>query len=112
MIDPASIEQRQSEYAHQGRGGAGNWYLPADVPKPQVTDPADVNEPSASKPSYSGRGGAGNYNPGNEEARQADMAKETEGKQKKEVVQDVEQDLRPPEKAHLGEGRAPLREMH
>ena len=68
-----------------------------------------------SKPSYSGRGGAGNYNPGNDETRQMTIAKKAEDRQRSlegEVLQDVEQELRAPEKAHLGEGRLLLRDMH
>ena len=115
-MDPCYIERALPDYAHQGRGGAGNWFSPVEAPKAQFNDPADASLAVASgKPTYSGRGGAGNYNPGNDEAGQLEALKAAEERQKyleEEALQDIEQKLRTPEKAHLGEGRVLLRDRN
>lgn len=116
--------QPLSEYVHTGRGGAGNWYQPAELSKEgtftQQTDSTAI--PTSSKPQIStpwhpegqelpvarsGRGGAGNFVWKSEEQ----VKKEREGREleemrvRKDVEKDVEAALAMPGKARLGEAK-------
>ncbi|KAL6709415.1 hypothetical protein ACN47E_001822 [Coniothyrium glycines] len=102
---PANASQ---EYAHMGRGGAGNWYQPTELQK-EGTFSAAVDStaaPSGSKPQVStpwhpegqempvarsGRGGAGNFVWRSEE--QARKAKEEEDRKRELVREGVERDV-------------------
>lgn len=124
---PAQPANASQDYAHMGRGGAGNWYQPTELQKEGTfTQPGDSTAiPTSSKPQVStpwhpegqelpvarsGRGGAGNFVWKSEE--QAKKEAEDE-ERKKEVVRegierDVEAGLAKPPGARLGadkEGR-------
>ncbi|OAK99216.1 hypothetical protein IQ06DRAFT_336813 [Phaeosphaeriaceae sp. SRC1lsM3a] len=118
--------QQPSDYAHMGRGGAGNWYQPTELQKDGTfTQPADSTAiPTSSKPQIStpwhpegqelpvaraGRGGAGNFVWKSEEqvrrereGRELDELKKKENVQR-EVERDVEAVLARPGAARLGE---------
>ena len=106
---PAPTSQTASqEYAHMGRGGAGNWYQPAELEKEGVfSQPADATAiPTAVKPQIStpwhpegqempvaraGRGGAGNFVWRSEE--QGKKGQSEEKRVREEVSQGVERDV-------------------
>ena len=109
------------DYAHTGRGGAGNWVAAPELRESEVytarTIPLDAIAPAAtpkSKPTeYYGRGGAGNIVKGDEEKRRkANEEKMIDARRRREaeVVRDVEMGLKPPEKAYLGTGAEKLEE--
>ena len=96
-----------SDYAHAGRGGAGNWYSPADVQKygdflSQIV--ARNNVMGAREAGYYGRGGVGNFTFVGQEQSIVEEKKilEEQGKQKEKMVRYVSANLERPEKAHLG----------
>ncbi|KAF2502593.1 hypothetical protein BU16DRAFT_14274 [Lophium mytilinum] len=112
------------DYAHMGRGGAGNWFVPADEPAaPPPSETADPTpapqttaKPQVSKPwtppntelpiARGGRGGAGNFvwESEEEKRRKAEAeARRREGVERR-VVADVEKGLKMPERARLGGG--------
>ncbi|KAF2817617.1 uncharacterized protein BDZ99DRAFT_565335 [Mytilinidion resinicola] len=111
------------DYAHMGRGGAGNWFVPADEPTPDPKETADPTpapqasaKPAVSKPwtppntelpiARGGRGGAGNFTWESEEDKQRKReaeARRREGLERR-VVADVERGLKMPERAVLGGG--------
>jgi hypothetical protein len=121
-----SASQPPSEYLHTGRGGAGNWYQPAEltaqgleqVASPDATSP--VSPPSTpgigiskrvlggAKPAYrGGRGGAGNYTDFAEEERRRREREEVERRETEErITRDVEAGLARPPKAYGGRGGA------
>ncbi|KAF2637205.1 hypothetical protein P280DRAFT_472382 [Massarina eburnea CBS 473.64] len=97
------------EYAHTGRGGAGNWYQPSELSKTGTfSSPSDTTTlPTADKPQIStpwhpenqemplakaGRGGAGNFIWGSGEGEE-EKKKEDEKKVKEEVGKKVEMDV-------------------
>ena len=103
------VERSKSEYAHSGRGGAGNYTETTTLAEAtaQATDvtPA-LEETKPPQTGYYGRGGAGNYRIGNSESRENDMkAMEAQDRLHQQVVKDVETGLKEPEKAHLGRQR-------
>ena len=105
-----SIDQFSSkslpDYAHSGRGGAGNWYAPPELEK-EGTFQSHIRTPTKDSTNvgggYQGRGGAGNYNAKDEiakkevEQRVAEEARLRE----EEVTRDVGLGLKQPEKAYL-----------
>lgn len=103
-----SSSQALPDYAHSGRGGAGNWYSPPDLEKTgnfSSDTGRPIVSPSTKAAGYSGRGGAGNFNSKDQEIRRLEeerLAQEARSKREAEIVKDVETGLKPPEKAHLG----------
>ncbi|KAI4630742.1 hypothetical protein J4E80_001680 [Alternaria sp. BMP 0032] len=118
QVQPSNASQ---DYAHMGRGGAGNWYQPTELQKEGTfTQAADATAiPTSSKPQIStpwhpegqelpvarsGRGGAGNFVWKSEEQtkRQVqDEEKRIEGL-RNEVERSVEAGLAKPPGALLG----------
>lgn len=102
------MERSRAEYAHSGRGGAGN-YTDADKLAKTTAAMANVTpalrETKPPKVGHYGRGGAGNYRDKSADAsREEDTRAKSETKEKvhQQVVRDVESSLKEPEKAHLG----------
>ena len=102
----ADPDASRPEYAHAGRGGAGN-FKPTATAAAAAT-PGDVS--TSVKPAtiaeagYSGRGGAGNFRGEALERRRSEaIAREQEAEEKayQETVREVDQGLKPPEKAYL-----------
>ncbi|KAL8924775.1 MAG: hypothetical protein Q9208_003865 [Pyrenodesmia sp. 3 TL-2023] len=94
-----------TEFVHSGRGGAGNYSSASDVAerKRSVDMTPSTRERTVPEGGFYGRGGAGNLRGAAEgEAREGVEASQ---KQKQayyeKAVEDVEQGLRAPEKAHL-----------
>ena len=109
MRSQALISDRSiSDYAHAGRGGAGNWYSRSDRQKKgdflsEVVAVGSIFRGRAAE--YYGRGGAGNFKTGQQEQRMIEegrTCKEEQRKQEEKIVQDVDANLERPEKAHLG----------
>lgn len=96
----------QSQYAHAGRGGAGNLTDPTSLTA-ATSETADVTpslqESAPPAAGYYGRGGAGNYRSSDSE-KKADVERKASVAQERQegVVRDVEKGLQEPEKAHLG----------
>lgn len=118
-----SSQQPAPEYAHTGRGGAGNWIKPSEHAAPLPTTAADVGQSATSSPASdraaphshqtggagaaplpkpslrAGRGGAGNFDWGAAAAEEAErQRKEEEGRRaeedgKKVVEEEVENAL-------------------
>ena len=105
-ISPSS--RALPDFAHSGRGGAGNWYSPPDLQRTGnfTADAArSIPSPDIRSAGYSGRGGAGNFSSKDQEMRRQEeerLAGEARSKREAEIVKDVEMGLKPPEKAHLG----------
>ena len=105
-----SIDQPSSkplpDYAHSGRGGAGNWYSPPALEK-EGTFQSLIRTPTKDSTNagagYRGRGGAGNYNALDESVKKEaeQRAAEEARLREEEVVRDVELGLQQPEKAYL-----------
>ena len=94
------------EYTLAGRGGAGN-YMPTATAAAAAT-PGDLSTSSKHgnipESGYAGRGGAGNFRgDATERMKSETIAREREAEEKayEETVKDVEQGLKPPQKAHL-----------
>ncbi|KAI1331127.1 hypothetical protein F5Y16DRAFT_360589 [Xylariaceae sp. FL0255] len=118
-------------YIHSGRGGAGNFMvLPPPPPSTTTFSSASTNspstqfhptsEPSQSKPTYHGRGGAGNWAGGAEGAAvKQQQQEEEEGKRRAALDAGIAAEIRsslpaPPRIHHLhapGRGRRPEMEM-
>ncbi len=99
------VQNIRAEYAHSGRGGAGN-YLNASELTRATKENSDVTpalqERKPSVVGYSGRGGVGNYKSGDVARRLEERgASEIQEKVHTQVVKDVEMALKEPEKAHL-----------
>ena len=103
---PEDIERSRSQYAHAGRGGAGNYtdgvrHAEATAltggPNPMLEE----RQPSAT--GYHGRGGIGNYKSNDAEQQRSERrASELQEKVHQEVTKKVDAGLKEPEKAHLG----------
>ncbi|KAF2001736.1 hypothetical protein P154DRAFT_619105 [Amniculicola lignicola CBS 123094] len=112
-----------TDYAHMGRGGAGNWYQPTELEKKgSFAQPADSTAmPTSQKPQIStpwhpdtqempvgraGRGGAGNFVW--KDAEKERLKREEEEKRiervREGVEKDVEMGLQKPGAARLGKG--------
>ena len=132
FVPPADIQRDEQQYAHTGRGGAGNYYSPKDLnQKGNFSDahrshiPGDGTlapaEGSTAPPSYNavssgteaarktGRGGAGNYDFGINEAetKAARRRREEDEKQarlKQDIEKGVQESLAFPSKAKLSGG--------
>lgn len=107
---PTPSSSASQDYAHMGRGGAGNWYQPSELAKEgSFTQPADATAtPSAAKPQVStpwhpegqempvarsGRGGAGNFVWRSEDLAKKAKEDEDEERRKEVVSQEVERDV-------------------
>jgi len=108
--------------AHMGRGGAGNWFVPAESPLPSSSDPtsstteapAASSKPNVSKPwtppdtelpiARGGRGGAGNFvwESEEEKRRKEELKREREEGVRERVAGEVEKGLKMPERVVLG----------
>jgi hypothetical protein len=96
---------RPSEYAHSGRGGAGNWYTPEEVDLNKQSDPpASTATRTPQLSGKFGRGGAGNYSTEfaeKQREQQERILREKEEKVNAQTAKDVELGLKMPERAHL-----------
>ena len=104
-VTAEDVQKIRAEYAHSGRGGAGN-YLNASELTRATKENSDVTpalqERKPSVVGYSGRGGVGNYKSGDVEKRLEERkASEIQEKVHTQVMKDVEVTLKEPEKAHL-----------
>ena len=104
-VTTEDVQKIRAEYAHSGRGGAGN-YLNASELMRATKENSDVTpalqERKPSVVGYSGRGGVGNYQGGDVEKRLEEIrASDIQEKVHTQVVKDVEMALKEPEKAHL-----------
>lgn len=89
-----------------GRGGAGNYSNASDMAerKRSVDMTPTMREGTVPEGGFYGRGGAGNLRGGSEGGSKEEaerMASQAEKQAYEKSVQDVEQGLRAPEKAHL-----------
>lgn len=104
-VTAEDVQKNRAEYAHSGRGGAGNYVNASDLMRAtkensDVTPALQERRPSVV--GYSGRGGLGNYKSGDAERSLEDRrASEAQEKVHTQVVKDVETALKEPEKAHL-----------
>ncbi|KAG8629420.1 hypothetical protein KVT40_003285 [Elsinoe batatas] len=109
-----------AQYAHSGRGGAGNYYSPQELTK---TGQFEATAPGTEQPeipatstsqsraqvtlsAYQGRGGAGNYETTAADAKemsktQAEQAEKEQEKIRETIAKDVESGLARPERARL-----------
>ncbi|PSK46055.1 hypothetical protein B9Z65_5023 [Elsinoe australis] len=122
ISDSIAETKAPAQYAHSGRGGAGNYYSPQELSQTgkfddSATDAQQTDDSSsiaskiktkvqATLPAYRGRGGAGNYE--TSAVDNAELARSKAAKDEKEqerirsiVAQDVETGLARPEKAKL-----------
>ena len=106
----ADPDASKPEYAHAGRGGAGNFKPTATAAA--AAPPGDlstsVKPGTISEGGYAGRGGAGNFRGEALEKRRSEaIAREQEAEEQayQETVKDVEEGLKPPEKAYLSSER-------
>lgn len=103
--NPSDPSASKPEYAHAGRGGAGNFKPTAAV---DVGTPADlstsIKQGITAEAGYTGRGGAGNFRGDLERTKSGTPVDVIEPQEKayEETAKDVEQGLQAPEKAHLG----------
>ncbi|KAL9004356.1 MAG: hypothetical protein Q9188_002828 [Gyalolechia gomerana] len=103
--EPYASDTKQPEYVHSGRGGAGNYNSASDVAERQrsVDMPPTTRERTVPEGRFYGRGGAGNLrdSEGKPEEEAGRKSNQTQQEQYEMAVQDVEQGLQAPEKAHL-----------
>lgn len=100
------LEKSRTEYAHSGRGGAGNYTNATRLAEATAQTAGMTPSMGESKPpstGYYGRGGAGNYRTGDvEKAESERRVTEAQEQIHQQAVKDVESGLKEPEKAHLG----------
>jgi len=136
FVPPADIKREEQQYAHSGRGGMGNWFSPAElnqsgkfsdahrshIPGDGTLSPdGNAKTGEGAPPSYNaigasvsategvkkyGRGGAGNYDFGINEAEQKAARRiKTEDEKKARLEEDIEkgvqETLAMPQKAKL-----------
>ena len=120
---PDIAEKSEAQYAHTGRGGAGNYYSPQDLSQTGsfvgaqtshilgdgTPAPSDNSRPAAAPPPKTGRGGAGNFDFGTNEAerkaaRQHEEADRRQQQLKQDVEKGVQEKLAFPSKAKLPGG--------
>lgn len=109
-IDPCSPPRRPGEYAHTGRGGAGNWYQPIEAGTSgsyntstsaySAEGPVSKAAGQPQKAQWAGRGGAGNFQPTSTEKK--DEKAEEAAEVSKQAERDVEMGLPRPAHAFLG----------
>ncbi|KAF2225250.1 hypothetical protein BDZ85DRAFT_194722 [Elsinoe ampelina] len=111
-----------AQYAHSGRGGAGNYYSPQELTKtgqfeatapgaeqpdiPTTSTLQSKAQAQATLPAYRGRGGAGNYETTAADAKeisrtQAEHAEKEQERIRESIAKDVESGLARPERARL-----------
>lgn len=104
------------EYAHSGRGGAGNYYSPARLQQSGTFETTSGDEPKSSsgnstpaRAPYRGRGGAGNYvfapdtdGSAQEAVERGRDQREREDKARGDAARDVEASLAKPGRAYIG----------
>ena len=99
---PANVNQ---DYAHMGRGGAGNWYSPKELSETGKFETSNQQGPVEKEPAETrrtGRGGAGNFvwdDEENEKTRQ--QKEEMEIELKDMVAKDVEAGLPRPDRVFV-----------
>ncbi|KIW01072.1 uncharacterized protein PV09_07363 [Verruconis gallopava] len=108
IASPANLNQ---EYAHMGRGGAGNWYSPKDLsqtgkfdtsPEQLSSESRSIDKDATSESRHRGRGGAGNFIWSSEEETNVEKRrKEVEIELKEMVAKGVEAELAPPPRAFI-----------
>lgn len=121
------LEQKEKqEWAHQGRGGAGNFFSPKELVQKGKFEGAQTSHvlgdgtPESVKttaesgtgsvsvaPAFRGRGGAGNYSFGPSEIEEKRTAEDEEAKKdwlRGQIEKGVEEGLARPEKAKLPGG--------
>lgn len=105
-IDPSNPPRRPGDYAHTGRGGAGNWYQPITASKSGSYYTASLTQTSAGivaaqtqKAQWAGRGGAGNFQPAPTDAQDGQIQAAAEVS--KQAERDVEMGLPKPAQAFL-----------
>ena len=104
-VTAEDVQKSRAEYAHSGRGGAGNCLNASELTKAtkensDVTPALQERKPSVV--GYSGRGGVGNYKSGDlERSQEKRRASELQEKVHTQAVKDVDMALKEPEKAHL-----------
>lgn len=101
---------------HRGRGGAGNWFVPAELASGVISDSSEAPTPeppaehSAFVRPWRGRGGAGNFAAdipqdfASIEKDEAERAKLEE----EHVKNSVNQTLQKPSQAHIKDGEGPF----
>ena len=103
---PEDIEKSRSAYAHSGRGGAGNYAYGTRLDEANALKgeaDASLQESKPARTGYYGRGGAGNYRTGDTEKAEAERKVSiAQEEMHRKAVQDVEAELKEPEKVHLG----------
>ncbi|MCJ1329595.1 hypothetical protein MMC10_006275 [Thelotrema lepadinum] len=104
IVDATLDNKAPAAFAHTGRGGAGNVFSPANAPKPGEPEPAEIMSSTDRRPSVLGRGGVGNFEAARPAAKIVGDASHTTVADS-EVVRDVNEQVRTPERAFLGEGR-------
>jgi len=132
FVPPADIKRDEQQYAHTGRGGMGNFYSPkelnqsgnfSDAHRSHIPGDGTLapTEGSDAPPSYNavsanaeparktGRGGAGNYAIGINEAetraaRRRHEEDERQAKLKEDIEKGVQETLAFPSKAKLPDG--------
>ncbi|PNS16015.1 hypothetical protein CAC42_4416 [Sphaceloma murrayae] len=122
LSDVLSEAKPPAQYAHSGRGGAGNYYSPQELSKTGQfeggtagLEEASIPTSAASKiqakiqatlPAYRGRGGAGNYETSAADSAEAARSKAVEEEKEEQkiresIAKDVETGLAKPQKAKL-----------
>ena len=98
-------EAKPFEYAHSGRGGAGNFKPTASLTAAGIASDlsTSVKQTSIPEGGYGGRGGVGNFRGSVSEGRkpEAERASEVQQEAYEKTVEEVEKGMKPPEKAHL-----------
>lgn len=99
-------EAKPSDFAHSGRGGAGNYKPTANSTAPGIASDlsTSIKQTPIPEGGHGGRGGAGNYRGSvSLEGRQAEVerANKLQEEAYAKTVEDVERGMKPPEKAHL-----------
>ena len=109
-LSSQDIRRERQQYAHAGRGGAGNLYSADQMQEAHPSDGLSggktMKASSTSSTKVAGRGGAGNYEfavTGREQqiAMQRQKEEETRERLKEDIVKDVGQQLAVPPKARL-----------
>ena len=99
-------EAKPSDYAHSGRGGAGNYKPTANSTAPGIASDlsTSIKQTPIPEGGHGGRGGAGNFRGSvSLEGGQSEVERANKLQQEAyaKTVEDVEKGMKPPEKAHL-----------
>jgi len=102
IVADAVARKPLAEFAHTGRGGAGNYCSPKELDGMKV-GATDSGAPPLQRPAYRGRGGAGNFV--DKDTAEEERLREVEARKRDMVAEtarrDVEMALKAPGKAHL-----------